>query len=96
MPLNISGKIVGLGFCMILAGCAQPAQKAAMVPGSISPAPSAGKYHGSVSKVSGFGGEETNPMWTSEISSEDFQAALVTSLVQAGIFSSTGRYTTIR
>ena len=93
MPLNISGKIVGLSLSMILAGCAQPAQKTAMVPGSIAVVPASGKYHKSVSNVTGFGGEETNPMWTSEIAKEDFQEALETSLRQAGIFSQTGHYT---
>ena len=93
MSLSVSCKMMGLGICIILAGCAQPAQESAMVPGSISPVPSSGKYHGSVSNVTGFGGGETNPIWTSEISKEDFQAALETSLRQAGIFSPSGRYT---
>lgn len=87
------GKTIGLGFLIVLAGCAQPAQKAAMIPGSIAPITGSAKYHASVSEVTGFGGEETNPIWTSEISKEDFQAALETSLRQAGIFSESGRYT---
>lgn len=92
MYLSFASKLTGLGMCILLAGCAQPAQRTAMVPGSIAPTPSSAKYHGSVGNVTGFGGEETNPMWTSEISKEDFQAALQTSLRQAGIYSASGRY----
>ncbi len=93
MAITAWGKAVGMGFVIVLAGCAQPAQQTAMVPGAIAPVSGSSKYQRSVRDVIGFGGEETNPMWTSEISKEDFQAALEMSLRQAGIFSETGRYT---
>ncbi|WP_171236968.1 hypothetical protein [Ruegeria sp. HKCCA6837] len=93
MSFDFASKVTGVAMCIHLAGCAQPAQKTAMVPGSIAPTPSSAKYHSSVGKVTGYGGEETNPMWTSEISKEDFQAALETSLRQAGIYSTSGQYT---
>lgn len=38
------------------------------------------------------GGQETNPAWTSEISSDAFGGALKASLMEQGLFSETGRY----
>ncbi|MGD8560361.1 MAG: hypothetical protein PVH04_11890 [Gammaproteobacteria bacterium] len=38
------------------------------------------------------GGEETNPLWTSEISSEAFQEAIKLSLSSQGLLSEKGRY----
>lgn len=55
-----------------------------MVPASLS----VGHTHkGSVS-VETSGGRETNPMWTSQVSSQDFRAALIEALNQAKVFSS--------
>ncbi|WP_299754470.1 hypothetical protein [uncultured Boseongicola sp.] len=78
---------------ILLVACAQPADEQAMVPASISPVSSASTYRGAVSDVTGYGGEETNPLWTSEISSDAFQTALKTSLQKAGIFSESGPFT---
>ncbi len=38
------------------------------------------------------GGEETNPLWTSEISSDAFQKAIEQSLEGAGLLGNAGRY----
>ncbi len=38
------------------------------------------------------GGEETNPLWTSEISAEAFQKAVEMSLSSQGLLSGSGRY----
>ena len=43
-----------------------------------------------VSKISG--GQETNPLWTSEISSEAFSGAVKQSLLAEGLLSEEGRY----
>lgn len=75
---------------LLLAGCAEPARQAAMVPEQIVAASASNPYRNSVSSVTGYGGEETNPMMTSEISKDDFQEALELSLKQAGFFSETG------
>ncbi|WP_263738386.1 hypothetical protein [Defluviimonas sp. WL0050] len=75
-----------------MAGCAEPANQAAMVPGQIATAASSSPYKQNISSVSGYGGEETNPLWTSEISKEDFQKALEASIRQAGLYSDRGRY----
>lgn len=91
-----SVRISGLNFltvCALLAGCAAPADKEAMVPIDIKMVSSTNSYHGSVRSVTSHGGEETNPMWTSEISSADFKVALEKALLEAGIYSPTGRYT---
>jgi hypothetical protein len=39
------------------------------------------------------GGEDTNPLWTSEISNEDFTGAVRMSLKSQGLLSPKGRYT---
>lgn len=75
---------------LLLAGCAEPARQESMLPGQIAPASASNPYRNSISSVSGFGGEETNPMMTSEISGADFQSALRQSLQMAGFYSESG------
>ncbi|MCE5972350.1 hypothetical protein LZA78_02440 [Sinirhodobacter sp. WL0062] len=91
--LQIRSSVAGfLVLGIALAGCAEPANQAAMVPGQIALAPSSSPYKQNISSVSGFGGEETNPLWTSEISKEEFQKALEASIKRAGLYSDRGRY----
>ena len=45
-----------------------------------------------VDVASVLGGETTNPAWTSEISNEDFSAAVEQSLSAQGLFGENGRY----
>ena len=72
----------------ILAGCASPARvegmvaKEPLVETEISPA-----LRESIRVTSVIGGEKTNPLWTSEISSEGFRLALEDSLRAAGLLS---------
>jgi len=66
-----------------LAGCAAPADPAAMVPAHASVCH---KFNHSVG-LSVTGGQNTNPMWTSQVSSEDFRQALEMSLQRSGVFS---------
>lgn len=65
-------------------GCATPAKPSAMIPASYE---LTGRHSFSIS-VSGEGGKKTNPMWTSEISTEDFVTAVEESLRGSGVFSS--------
>lgn len=65
-------------------GCATPAKPSAMIPASYE---LKGRHSFSVS-VSGEGGKKTNPLWTSEISTEDFVIAVEESLRGSGVFSS--------
>jgi hypothetical protein len=78
---------------LILGGCASPSRFEKMTISSRD----AAIYHGSsiltnsvaVAKVSG--GEETNPMWTSEIGSNEFELALIDSLVATKLLALDGK-----
>jgi hypothetical protein len=90
MKRQMSGKITsiislltGLMFITISGGCA--ARSTMMVPASFEVAK---KIPGSVNVDKVVGGRETNPMWTSQISSAAFTEALVNSLIKAGLFDS--------
>jgi len=69
---------------LLLAGCASPAQSGNMVVNTVV---HQGTPLGAVS-VQVVGGHKTDPMWTSQIASGDFQTALVESLRKSGIFAS--------
>lgn len=73
-----------LGWAILGLGCATPAKPSAMIPASYE---LTGRHSFSVS-VSGEGGKKTNPLWTSEISTEDFVSAVESSLRGSGVFSS--------
>jgi hypothetical protein len=73
------------GLCACLfTGCASPAKPSAMVPTAYA---TAKQHSGSVS-VAVTGGNKTNPLWKSDISSEDFATALTEALNQSALFSS--------
>jgi hypothetical protein len=74
---------------VFLAGCATPAaveQMAVALP--ITQTNAALKNSVGVTEVTG--GRETNPMWTSQVSSDSFRRALEQSLENAGMFSKIG------
>jgi hypothetical protein len=74
---------------IILSGCATPArvdQMAVSVP--VYQTNSALKDSIGVADVTG--GRDTNPMWTSQVSSNDFRRALEASLQNAGLYSRIG------
>lgn len=72
----------------ILSGCATPAAKQAMVikPEAVSIVKQDQKGKFNVESVSG--GKATNPMWTSQVSKENFEAALKESLLISGLTTS--------
>lgn len=82
----------------LLAGCATPArmdQMTAQVPPAAVAAVDA-RLKGAIAVADVTGGKETNPMWTSQVSSETFRQSLEASLAQAGLFNkvlSAGKYT---
>lgn len=85
--------VAGLGLlagALTLAGCATPAKVESMqvsgVDAKMVNASSALRDNVAVDKV--IGGEETNPLWTSEISSSGFRQALEASLKNAGLLAS--------
>jgi len=73
----------------ILAGCASGANSqnmTASIKPSLSASPSSAFYQSMViEKVSG--GKDTNPIWTSQVSNEDFQHALKSSLHQHHLYA---------
>lgn len=89
---RLPARLALLPVVLAVAACAQPAERSAMVPDPIARVSATSPYHASVSSVTGYGGQETNPMWMSQISDKDFQAALTASLRTAGIMSERGRY----
>lgn len=64
------------------AGCASGAQSAAMVARQV---PTVRRTHEAVS-VTVDGGQQTDPMWMSKISNQDYKAALVDSLNRSRLF----------
>lgn len=84
---------IQLLFCVLIPltsvfviGCATPAQPRAMVPKAFTLTQ---HQSGSVS-VNVTGGNETNPLWKSDIASADFSTALVEALHRSALFSSIG------
>lgn len=80
-----------------LAACATPANPAMMslpaTPGLTAAAGDVG--YKSITTVSVSGGQETNPLWTAEVSNADFKAALESSLTAAGYMGAEGRPLTV-
>jgi hypothetical protein len=78
-----------IGLCCLVSvvlfagGCA--ARSAMMVPASFEVSK---KIPGSVRVEEVVGGRETNPLWTSQISSDAFTEALINSIAKAGLFNS--------
>ena len=84
---------IHLLFCVLIPligvfviGCATPARPRAMVPKTFALT----KHHSGSVSVNVTGGNKTNPLWKSDIASEDFSTALVESLHQSALFSSIG------
>ena len=76
--------MVTIAMALLLTGCASPATVNGMRPQSLAPQ---NKQPYSVS-VQATGGEKTNPLWTSEISSESFAQAVREGIVESGLFRS--------
>jgi hypothetical protein len=76
----------------LLSACAQPSRPSSMVATATSQpsAPSVMEDAIAIGQVAG--GEETNPMWTSEISAESFRTALQQSLINYRLHSPNGPY----
>ncbi|MEM9678091.1 MAG: hypothetical protein AAF890_08540 [Pseudomonadota bacterium] len=82
-------------FCLfvLLAGCASPAKREAMVPSSLSEVALNVQYKDAISVVVVSGGKTTNPLWVSNISNEDFKASVQSALRANGYTSTSGKYT---
>lgn len=66
-----------------LTGCATQAQYAAMAPSNVQLV----NHHENTVATSVAGGEKTNPLWTSEVSSEGYKQALDKTLRESKLFS---------
>lgn len=76
--------LVLAAFSALFSGCASPTQPSAMsAPPPVSPA----RQHPGDVSLAVTGGKATNPMWTSQISDEDFGEALRQSLLSSGLFT---------
>lgn len=78
---------------MGLAACASPSRPEMMAlptTAGLTAAPGDVGYH-SVTTVNVSGGTETNPLWTAQVSNEDFKTALESSLAAAGYIGTEGR-----
>jgi len=75
-------------------GCASGAKSENMAPiiTKANEAVTGSKYYRNISINSVLGGEETNPLWTSEVSSSAFEEALTKTLIEAGYFNIDGDY----
>ena len=86
-----------LGALMGVAACASPSNPALMTlpaTSGLTAAPGDLGYR-SVTTVTVSGGQNTNPMWTSEVSNADFKTALEGSLTAAGYMGTEGQPMTI-
>lgn len=86
--------LVVIGCTAVLFGCASGAKMENMVYGNADGAPTT--YDKALKKAINVGtvtgGEETNPLWTSEISDEAFYGAIRKTLELQGLLSDSGRY----
>jgi len=80
--LVVTGMVL-ISIALVITGCATPAKPSAMASSLIV----TNHHQGSVS-VNVTGGNKTNPMWKSDISSEDFSTALEETLRHSALFSS--------
>lgn len=90
LPLRPTLKALALLATLAVAGCAtaaKPGNMAVMDASSI-PVTESDPGYGKIAIGTVAGGQETNPMWTSEVSAADFETALRYSLQSQGYYSS--------
>ncbi len=81
--------VLGLS-ALQLSGCATPAEVSSMTVHADQnlQAPTASPYFNNISTLPVTGGSETDPLWTSQVASEDFQSALKNTLRSARLLGS--------
>lgn len=75
--------MVSLGLSALLTGCASPATREGMIPGDMI----AAKKHPQTVSINVAGGQETNPLWKSQISDSSFAEALSDAITRSKVFS---------
>lgn len=87
VPARFLATLAALGVGVFLSGCASGARPEGMTVQRVSDAPT--QVSGATFDVGAIaGGEETNPLWTSEVSQDAFRTALVSSLRNQGLYDS--------
>ena len=95
MKTNLAAVALLIGFATVISGCASPARVGNM---TATTAPSQriaeSSLRDNIAIKDVTGGQETNPMWKSDVGTPEFQQALEASLRTAGLLASTneGRY----
>ncbi|MFT6457451.1 hypothetical protein [Pseudophaeobacter arcticus] len=85
--------LIFLPVLALVSACAAPAAQEQMVAVQPAPVSTSNSLNGKIGSPIVTGGQETSPLWTSEISDSGFQTALEESLRQAGLLSSDGSMT---
>lgn len=90
--MKIFKKILLVSSVILISACSTPAQFENMAYTQEVKKPFPSQLNNQVDVTSVTGGSSTNPMWTSQISNEDFQKALELSLSRNGLLANDGRY----
>lgn len=87
MTQRFSGtaRAIILGAALLGLGACASASKPEMMAVSVAPVPAASKGYQAMRVGAVTGGGETNPLWVSNVSSDDFKTALETSLANAAL-----------
>lgn len=88
MKLRHLGLLAIMSGALALQGCATGANTQGM---TYQKAVASQALQGQLSVAPVTGGKQTNPMWTSQVSSEAFEGALKASLLQAGMLGQAGQ-----
>jgi len=75
--------VLTLGLTALLTGCASPTTREGMTPGDLV----AAKKHPQTVSVAVTGGQETNPLWKSQVSNTSFAEALSDAITRSKVFS---------
>ncbi|WP_316015446.1 hypothetical protein [Roseobacter sp. HKCCA0434] len=75
-----------------LGACASGASSEAMTPAGVVSVQASNAFASNVYVAPVEGGQSTNPLWTSEISGQDFGTALQSALADAGMYAPDGDY----
>tara|TARA_B100000768_G_scaffold66966_1_gene64368 strand:+ start:760 stop:1320 length:561 start_codon:yes stop_codon:yes gene_type:complete len=90
--MKLAIKLVGIGCLALMVGCAAPARFENMVYTQTLDNAFDSEMTEQVEVIAVQGGSETNPLWVSKISSNDFQKALEESLRSRGLLANNGRF----
>lgn len=88
MKIRVLGLLAIIAAAVNLQGCASGASVQGM---TYQQAAATQKLQGQVAVATPTGGKNTNPMWTSQVSSEAFEGALKASLLKAGMLGQSGQ-----